>query len=83
MFTTLIKQEFFLNKIIKYNIYIFKISNILLSKNEQKNKISIKIGDFGIGTQTEDYLRSFVGTPFYQSPELINNDVYTAKTDVW
>ena len=51
--------------------------------NQQKNQISIKIGDLGHSKQIEDYLKSFLGTKFYQSPELVTNEAYTAKTDVW
>ena len=53
-------------------------------QNDQKNQISIKIGDFGNSKQSIGYLNSYeVGAPFYQSPELLNNESYTAKTDVW
>ncbi len=54
--------------------------------NEQKKQVSIKIGDLGNSKQTEsenEYLRSYVGTKFYQSPEQWYREAYTAKTDVW
>ena len=51
--------------------------------NKQKNEISIKIGDFGHSRAIKDYLKSLVGTRFYQSPELTTNQAYTAQTDVW
>lgn len=52
-------------------------------ENREKNQLSIKIGDLGHSRKIEDYLKSFVGTPFYFSPELTRNQAYTAKTDVW
>ena len=51
--------------------------------NEQKQSVSIKIGDLGNSKEIQDYLKSWVGTPFYQSPELVANQAYNAKTDVW
>ena len=46
----------------------------------------VKIGDFGlsrlIGPQ-EMFAESFVGTPYYLSPELCEDGPYSAKTDVW
>ena len=51
--------------------------------NERKNSISIKIGDLGNSKEIQDYLNSWVGTPFYQSPELVANQAYSEKTDVW
>eukprot|EP00899_Mesostigma_viride_P002077 jgi/Mesvir1/11870/Mv00217-RA.2 len=45
---------------------------------------TIKLGDFGIartiGTQMAT---TFVGTPFYMSPELYRGDAYSFKSDVW
>ena len=53
--------------------------------NKHKNEISIKIGDLGLSKQiNEDYLKTYVGKPFYVSPEMLNDQLqYTAKTDVW
>ena len=54
--------------------------------NKQKNEISIKIGDLGDSIQIsniENFLRNFVGTPLYQSPEMMANLAYNYKTDVW
>jgi len=54
-----------------------------LFQNDQKNQISIKIGDFGNSKQSEDFFNSFVGTPLYQSYELMHNEAYNEKADVW
>ncbi len=52
--------------------------------NEIKKQISIKIGDLGQSKQIDDeFLKTFVGTKFYFSPEMVNKQEYTVKTDVW
>ena len=51
--------------------------------NEQKNEISIKIGDFGYSKEIENYLKTYSGTQLYLSPELMLNQAYNQKTDVW
>jgi len=66
----------------KFNSF-FNKSNLFLFFNEHKNSISIKIGDLGGSKEIHDYLRSWVGTPFYQSPELVANQAFNEKTDVW
>jgi len=47
---------------------------------------NIKLGDFGLsrtlGTESE-FARTFVGTPYYMSPELINESAYDIKSDIW
>jgi NIMA (never in mitosis gene a)-related kinase len=46
----------------------------------------IKLGDFGISkvlTNTVDKARTMVGTPYYLSPEIIENRPYSFKSDVW
>ncbi|ORZ29748.1 kinase-like domain-containing protein, partial [Catenaria anguillulae PL171] len=44
-----------------------------------------KLGDFGLSTQCtqHDFARTFVGTPFYMSPELVREQAYNAKSDIW
>ena len=48
-----------------------------------KNQISIKIGDLGVAKDRRYLMTTMVGTPFYMSPEILNNQAYSAKTDVW
>ena len=46
----------------------------------------VKLGDFGIAkclNQTIDKAKTMVGTPFYLSPEIINNQPYDFKSDIW
>ena len=57
-----------------------KTRNIFLRNNE------IKIGDFGISRillGTYDKASTFVGTPYYMSPEVLNHEDYDEKCDIW
>tara|TARA_B110000305_G_C19231771_1_gene535561 strand:- start:203 stop:589 length:387 start_codon:yes stop_codon:yes gene_type:complete len=50
-----------------------------------KNGI-IKLGDFGIAkvlNSTVEKAVTIVGTPYYLSPELIQNKPYNFKSDIW
>jgi len=46
----------------------------------------IKLGDFGVSrvlSATTELAKTFVGTPYYLSPELLNNSPYGQASDVW
>ena len=46
----------------------------------------VKIGDFGVARILENtYARAktVVGSPYYLSPEIIENKPYSFKTDIW
>lgn len=46
----------------------------------------IKIGDFGVARVMENTIakaRTVVGSPYYLSPEIIENRPYSYKTDIW
>lgn len=46
----------------------------------------IKLGDFGISKQIENtqlLTTTSVGTPYYISPEICQNQSYNNKTDIW
>mmetsp|Transcript_27978 Transcript_27978/g.65282 ORF Transcript_27978/g.65282 Transcript_27978/m.65282 type:complete len:519 (+) Transcript_27978:87-1643(+) len=58
-----------------------KTSNIFLMATGQ-----IKLGDFGIARvldATKDYAKTMVGTPYYLSPEIIEDRPYNFKSDIW
>ncbi|KAM4790799.1 serine/threonine-protein kinase Nek5 isoform 2-T2 [Cyanocitta cristata] len=59
-----------------------KAQNIFLSNN---GKVA-KLGDFGIARQlnsTTEFAHTCVGTPYYLSPEICENQPYNNKTDIW
>ncbi len=56
-----------------------KPANIVVST---RNPIHVKIVDFGLATIKEGTIKSFVGTPRYNAPELRRKS-YTNKVDVW
>jgi NIMA (never in mitosis gene a)-related kinase len=46
----------------------------------------VKLGDFGIArvlSTTIEQAVTIVGTPYYLSPEIIKNEPYNFKSDMW
>ena len=58
-----------------------KSANIFLDKSD-----NIKLGDLGIGkalNATNELARTVIGTPYFMSPELLLNQPYSYKSDMW
>jgi hypothetical protein len=46
----------------------------------------VKLGDFGVSRvlkNTHEFASTQIGTPYYMSPEIMNNKKYNSKTDIW
>ena len=57
-----------------------KSSNIFLTKN-----LEVKIGDLGVAKLLihTKFAKTFIGTPYYLSPEICQDIPYNDKSDVW
>lgn len=57
-----------------------KPENIFLGADQ-----SVKLGDFGLSKlmQSHDFASTYVGTPFYMSPEICASERYTLHSDIW
>ncbi|KAL4239176.1 Serine/threonine-protein kinase Nek2 [Mactra antiquata] len=47
---------------------------------------NVKLGDFGLARvlhHETSFANTYVGTPYYMSPELVNNMSYNEKSDIW
>lgn len=57
-----------------------KPENVFLDADQ-----NIKLGDFGLSKQiaSQAFASTYVGTPYYMSPELATGQPYDIKSDVW
>ena len=58
-----------------------KPSNVFLDNNN-----NVKLGDFGLSLQLNkemNFAYSNVGTPYYMSPEQVDENKYNEKSDIW
>ncbi|KAL1965182.1 hypothetical protein VTN77DRAFT_5936 [Rasamsonia byssochlamydoides] len=57
-----------------------KPENIFLGSDN-----TVKLGDFGLSKlmQSHDFASTYVGTPFYMSPEICAAEKYTLHSDIW
>jgi len=63
-----------------------KPANVFVSGSEGSKEPVMKLGDLGLGryfSSKTDVANSFVGTPYYMSPECIQGGGYEFKSDIW
>jgi serine/threonine protein kinase len=54
-------------------------------ESSRTDSLNIKMTDFGFASfyNPEDGLDEVLGSPLYMAPEIISNQVYNSKVDIW
>lgn len=65
-----------------------KPGNIFLTNVSNRNydNLLVKLGDFGLAKTLKSknhFATTYVGTPYYMSPELLKDDPYSPLSDIW
>ncbi|RLN31487.1 hypothetical protein BBJ28_00025770 [Nothophytophthora sp. Chile5] len=66
-----------------------KPGNIFLDSNVRSSHVSFnnaKLGDFGLAKELSSesrFAQTNVGTPYYMSPEMVNEMTYDDRSDIW
>ena len=76
------KSSFFLKKknTLNLNLYVFFYCHFCYAA------ISILAGDFGLARvlgEESAFARTYVGTPYYMSPEQVDGAAYDERSDAW
>lgn len=61
------------------------LSQINGEKRDDENHV-VKLGDFGLAKSLNpetEFAKTYVGTPYYMSPEVLVDRPYTAQCDIW
>jgi serine/threonine-protein kinase ULK/ATG1 len=57
----------------------------ILDNNKSKINVLVKLGDFGFATTLgqDEMIKFYCGTPLNMAPEILNDQFYNHKVDVW
>lgn len=61
-----------------------KLQNIFITRSQNGSE-TIKLGDFGLARVLNpgEMAKSMVGTPYYMAPEILKEEDYSFKSDIW
>ena len=64
---------------------VIRILTDLLDKDPPNLNISVKLGDFGFATTLgqDEMIKFYCGTPLNMAPEILNDNFYNHKVDIW